>query len=59
MNPALRSLVNRFKEPSSWAGFAVLFAVFGVPATTYQLVANVGAGLAGLLAIALPESAKE
>lgn len=55
----MKAIVNRFKEPSSWAGFAVLFAVFGVPATTYQLVASVGAGLCGLISIALPETKPE
>ena len=55
MNTVFRALINRLKEPSSWSGFGLLFAAFGVPTGTYQLIAQVGMGLAGLVAVAVPE----
>jgi hypothetical protein len=55
-----KSLVERFKEPSSWAGIAVLWAVFGgrlgIP---FELVQEVGVALASLLAFILAEKPKE
>lgn len=58
MNPIFRALVNRLKEPSSWSGFGLLFAAFGVPMGTYQLITQIGMGLAGLVAVAVPEGQK-
>lgn len=46
---------NRFKEPSTWAGLGVLASIVGVPATTYQLIQQIGLGVAGLLAVLLSE----
>lgn len=49
---------DRFKEPSTWAGLGVLASIVGVPVTTYQLIQQVGMGIAGLLAVVLAERAK-
>lgn len=49
--------LNRLREPSTWAGVAVLLSIFGVnmaPADT-QAVVNGGVGLAGLLAVFMRE----
>lgn len=51
-----KALLNRIKEPSTWAGLSVLAALFGVPPGTFELVSQVVMGAAGLAAIALPES---
>ena len=52
------NIFNRFKEPSTWAGLGILASIVGVPASTYQLIQQVGMGLAGLLAVVLAERAK-
>lgn len=51
-----KKIINRMKEPSTWAGLGVLAALFGVPMAEYQAVATAGAALAGALAIFLPEA---
>lgn len=53
----LEPLLNRFKEPSSWAGLAGLAGLIGVhldPGLA-QSLAYLGAGLAGVLAFFVPE----
>lgn len=52
-----RAILNRIKEPSTWAGLSVLAALVGVPPGTFELLSQVVMGVAGLAAIALPESA--
>ena len=42
---------SRLKEPSTWAGIAVLTSFFGVPVGTMELVQQVIVGVAGLVAI--------
>lgn len=55
----MQKVAQRFKEPSSWAGIAVLLSLgtqaFGLPSDTANLVVQVGSGLAGLVAILVPE----
>ncbi|MFZ6748035.1 hypothetical protein [Undibacterium sp. Ren11W] len=47
---------NRFKEPSSWAGIAMLAsAVFGVPVNTTQVVVNTVTAVCGAVAFFAPE----
>lgn len=53
-----KALLNRIKEPSTWAGLSVLAALVGVPPGTFELVSQIVMGVAGLAAIALPEAAK-
>ena len=46
--------IDRLKEPSTWAGFAVLASLFGshIPVESFQAI---GGGVAALLAVFLPE----
>ncbi len=55
---ALRVLASRFKEPSSWAGLAGILALVGlsVDGAIVEAVTYIGAGLAGLVAVFLPEA---
>jgi hypothetical protein len=50
-------IVDRFREPSTWAGLAALIGLFGVnvPSETVHAVSDVGMALAGLAAVFLPE----
>ncbi|MBF0374304.1 MAG: hypothetical protein HQL39_20440 [Alphaproteobacteria bacterium] len=52
---AFRSIVNRMKEPSTWAGLAGLASVFGVSQPDFQAVAAGVTGLASLAAMALKD----
>lgn len=52
-----KSKLARLQEPSTWAGFAVLFSMFGVHVAP-DLVVNAGVALSGLAAIFLSEKAK-
>ena len=53
------SIVNRLKEPSSWAGVAVLINVFGsmvgLPFGSADVIVNAGAGIAAAAAFFLKE----
>jgi hypothetical protein len=58
----MKSIALRFKEPSSWAGVAVVISVIaplaGLPSAVGDAVVAVGIALAGLLAVLLPEEHK-
>jgi hypothetical protein len=56
MNFALRMILNRFKEPSSWAGLAGMALAAGVSAPAFAAVSLIGAGICGALAVILPEN---
>lgn len=47
--------VNRLKEPSTAAGVAAIAIALGMPAEVAGSAVQVVAGLAGLLAVVLPE----
>lgn len=49
------ALLKRIREPSTWAGIAVLGTLFGLPAETINLAGQVVMGGAGLAAILLTE----
>lgn len=55
----MREFANRFKEPSSWAGIAALLSLVAplakIPADSVPMLIQVGTGVAGLVAIFLPE----
>lgn len=55
----MSALVNRFKEPSSWAGIAVLINVFGsmlgLPVGSAEVIVQAGAGVAAAAAFFLKE----
>ncbi len=53
MNKSIKWFVARLREPSTWAGFAVLLQAFGVPS---MLVPVLGIGL-DWVAAALPVAA--
>lgn len=55
---ALR-ILQRLREPSTWAGIAALGLIFGLPPGTIELVGQVVGGVAGLAAIVLPEQRAE
>lgn len=51
----MNKTINRFKEPSTWAGLGILAALFGANVAPEQ-INQVGGGVMALLAIFLPES---
>ncbi len=51
-------ILNRLREPSTYAGLAVLASTFGVSEPVYQAAASIAAGLASLLSIFLSEKSK-
>jgi hypothetical protein len=51
-------IINRLKEPSTWAGLAVVFTAFGISVSEAEL-ALVGSGVAAVLAIILRERGGE
>ena len=48
--------MNRFKEPSSWAGLAALIQVLGAFFPQYAMVAHAATAAAGAAAVALRET---
>lgn len=52
----MKTFFKRLKEPSTMAGLGALALLFGLPAGTVDLLAQVVGGVAGLAAILLPES---
>lgn len=48
-------VLARLREPSTWAGVAAIAALFGVPAEQVSTVAQAVAGVAGVVAMVLPE----
>jgi hypothetical protein len=49
-------LVNRLKEPSTYAGFAGLALAFGLSDAEWAAVSTAVAGLAGVIAVFLSET---
>ena len=52
-------LVNRLKEPSTYAGFAGIALAFGLSDTEWATVSTAVAGLAGVVAMFLAEAPAE
>ena len=52
----MQAIINRVKEPSTWAGLGMFAALFGANPTTFGLIQQVVMGVAGLAAVALPEN---
>lgn len=59
MNKTLAYFFKRLREPSTMAGLSVLGALAGLPPGTVDLAVQVGAGLAGLAAVLMPEAKSE
>lgn len=51
----MRAIVERFKEPSSWAGLSVLWAVFGAKYLPFEILAQIGAGVCAALSFVMSE----
>lgn len=51
-------IINRIKEPSTWAGLSMLAAALGLPVAFLPVIAKVGAAAAAIAAVALPEASK-
>lgn len=51
----MQFIINRLKEPSTWAGVSALGVLAGIPPGTLDLIAQVGIGAAGLLSIVLKD----
>ena len=54
----IASLLQRIREPSTWAGLAALGLLVGLPAGAVDAVGQLLGGVAALAAIALPEGEK-
>ena len=52
-------LINRLKEPSTYAGLAAVALVLGYSAEDFQTYANAAAGLCAFLSIILAEAGSE
>lgn len=50
-------LVNRLREPSTWAGVSILAAMFGVqlPPGLGEAVSTIVAGMSAVAAVVVPE----
>ena len=52
-------LLQRFREPSTWAGLAALGLLCGIDPGKVDAVAQAGAAIAAAAAVLLPERPKE
>ena len=52
-------LLDRLKEPSTYAGFSVLAVLFGVQIEQFQAIANVIASIAAALGMFMSEKKPE
>lgn len=51
-------IIARLKEPSTWAGLAVVFTAFGITVSEAEL-ALIGSGISAVLAIVLRERGEQ
>lgn len=51
----MKTILKRIKEPSTWAGLAILGTLFGLPPGTVEAAGQIAGGLAAMAAIFLPE----
>lgn len=51
-------VLNRMKEPSTYAGFSALALAFGLSDTQWAAISTAAAGLAGVAAVFLSEAPK-
>lgn len=49
-------ILGRMKEPSTWAGFAALAVLFGVPVDTANIVVQAVGAVAAAVAVLVPEN---
>ncbi len=55
----LQTIINRLKEPSTYAGLAGLAAAMGLGAEDWQTFSMALAGIAGVIAMLLREKSSE
>ena len=53
------SLLNRFREPSTWAGVSVLLTLFGVPPGVPEALGQIIAGAGAVAAVLMAEGGKD
>jgi hypothetical protein len=53
----MQYLIDRIKEPSTWAGLSVVLAMLGISVGEQEL-AIIGSGIGALLAIVMREKGK-
>lgn len=49
------SILNRFREPSTWAGVSILLTLFGVPPGLPEALGQIVAGAGAVAAVLLAE----
>jgi hypothetical protein len=49
-------IIQRLREPSTWAAISAMGLLFGLPPGTVDAVGMLLGGIAGIAAIVLPES---
>lgn len=54
----MRFLINRLREPSTWAGLGVIAGVVGLNPAYIPLINKIGAAAVAVLAVVLPETTK-
>lgn len=52
-------ILNRLREPSTWAGMSALGLIFGLPPGTFESIGQIVGGLSALAAILIPETKTE
>lgn len=52
-------LMQRIKEPSTWAALSAIAALLGAPVGSVDAIHSIVGGVAGLVAIFLPEANHE
>lgn len=53
----MKRIFARLREPSTWAGLAMLAAAFGVPAMQVEAVTQIAVAVCGAVSVFMPESA--
>lgn len=51
----MNMFLKRIREPSTWAGITGLAVLFGMPAEAADSIVQIAGGIAGALAVFLPE----
>ncbi len=51
-----QQIIQRLREPSTWAGLSALGLVLGLPPGTIDAIGQLVGGLAAVAAVFLPES---
>lgn len=52
------NILNRFREPSTWAGVSILLTLFGVPPGVPEALGQIIAGAGAIAAVVIAEKGK-